>query len=181
MKKLLAFIAIILIIGISLLFTFSDYLSENFKTYKIPFDAMAPTINADDLIAVANKTYEASLPMRGDVIVFVAPFNEKKKFAKRIVGLPGEKIEIRAGRIYVNGKRIESDKFPDNRYYSNNKDWDYAKEGQVIDVPDNMYYVLGDKSAHSSDSRQWGFVPRKNILGKATIVYWPPWRWKLIK
>lgn len=179
MKKISRFLAVV--VAISFIFIVSDYLSVNFKSYRVPLDSMSPTVSVDDRIAVATKAYERVLPAMGDVIVFVTPFDKAKKFVKRIAGLPGDKVEIRAGRIYVNDKRIESDRFPDNRYYSNNKDWDFAKEGQVIDVPENMYYVLGDKSSHSSDSRQWGFVPGKNIIGKAAAVYWPPWRWKVIK
>ncbi|MBI2167360.1 MAG: signal peptidase I [Candidatus Omnitrophica bacterium] len=181
MKKIFSFLAIVFLLVITAVFVFSDYLSGNFTSYKIPLDSMAPTISTNDLIAVATGAYEKTLPMRGDIIVFITPFDEKKKFAKRIVGLPGDKVEIKEGKVYVNGKRIQSDRFPDNRYYLTHGDWDYGNEGQIIDVPDNMYYVLGDKSAHSSDSRQWGFVPAKNVIGKATVVYWPPWRWKFIK
>jgi signal peptidase I len=117
-------------------------------------------------------------PKRGDVIVFIYPESPKKDFIKRLVGLPGETVEIRDGTIYINEKPLVDSIF-NQRYYYNRGD--YGQEGVKIKVPQDSFFVLGDNSASSQDSRYWGFVPRKNILGRALVIYWPPQRLRMIK
>lgn len=181
MKIILKLIAIFISVGTLVLFIFSDHLTENFKIYQTPLDSMSPGISSNDRVVIATKAYKNKLPLRGDIVVFLAPFDAKKIFMKRIVGLPGDKLEIKNGGIYVDGVQLSSDKFPKNRQYLNADSLNYGAEGQIIEVPESMYYVLGDKSSSSSDSRQWGFVPLKNIIGKATVVSWPPQRWRVIQ
>ena len=116
--------------------------------------------------------------MRGDVIVFIYPEDPQKDFIKRLVGLPGETVEIRNGTIYINDKPLLDPIFNKVYYYNRG---DYALEGKKITVPKNNYFVLGDNSASSKDSRYWGFVPSHSILGKALIIYWPLIRIRIIK
>jgi len=117
-------------------------------------------------------------PQRGDVVVFIYPQDTKKDFIKRIVALPGETVEIKNGIIYINDKPVSDEKL-NNRYYYNRGD--YGDIGKKIVVPEGHYFVLGDNSASSQDSRYWGFVPMDNLLGKAMLIYWPPNRIRLIK
>jgi len=160
------------------------------QAFKIPSGSMRPTLLEGDLILVNKFIYGAKVPFtgwrlpkvgslqRGDVIVFIYPEDRTKDFIKRLVGLPGETIEIKNGTIYVDNKPLLGSVF-NQRYYYNRGD--LAPEGSKIVVPQGNYFVLGDNSASSKDSRYWGFVPQKNILGKAMLIYWPPQRTRIIK
>jgi signal peptidase I len=146
--------------------------------YKIPTGSMKPTFLEGDRIFVDKLSYRFNPPQRGDIIVFKYPLDRKKDFVKRLVGMPGDEIQIDHGKLVINGKVIEDAPFAEHYYYNRN-DWPYAKEGQTIKVPEGMYFALGDNSAQSSDSRFWGFVPAKNLVGKAFFIWWPPQRMKL--
>ena len=162
------------------------------QAFKIPTGSMRMTLIEGDRILVNKFIYGAEVPFtgirlaavrppqRGEVIVFRYPEDPKKDFIKRLVALPGEAVEIRNGSIYINGV-LNKDQLIHNRYYYNRPESDFGKEGQVIKVPEGSYYVLGDNSSSSRDSRYWGFVPKKNVLGKAMVVYWPPNRIRMIK
>ena len=162
------------------------------QAFKIPTGSMRMTLIEGDRILVNKFIYGAEIPLvgtrlpavrlpqRGDVVVFRYPEDPKKDFIKRLVALPGEAMEIRNGSIYINGV-LNKDQLIQNRYYYNRPESDFGKEGQVIKVPEGSYYVLGDNSSSSRDSRYWGFVPKKNVLGQAMVVYWPPNRIRVIK
>src|SRR3989339_196844 len=162
------------------------------QAFKIPTGSMRMTLIEGDRILVNKLRYGAEVPFvgirlpafrqpqRGDVVVFRYPEDPKKDFIKRLVALPGETLEIRNGSIYINGI-LNKDQFIHNRYYYNRPESDFGKEGQIIKVPESSFYVLGDNSSSSRDSRYWGFVPKKNVLGKAMVVYWPPNRIRVIR
>jgi signal peptidase I len=159
------------------------------QAFKIPTGSMRPTLLEGDLILVNKFIYGAKVPFtkyrlpklrdpkRGDVVVFIYPEDKKKDFIKRLVGLPKDIVEIKSGTIYVNDQPVLDSAF--RRYYYNRGD--FAKEGEKIVVPENNFFVLGDNSGSSKDSRYWGFVPRDNLLGEAVIIYWPPQRIRIIK
>jgi len=160
------------------------------QAFKIPTGSMRPTLLEGDLILVSKFIYGAKVPFtkfrlpalrkpnRGDVIVFIYPEDRKKDFIKRLVGLPGDTVEIKSGTIYINDKPLICPVF-NQRYYYNRGD--FAKEGEKLVVPENSFFVLGDNSGSSKDSRYWGFVPWDNILGEAIVIYWPPQRIRVIK
>jgi signal peptidase I len=160
------------------------------QAFKIPTGSMRPTLMEGDLILVSKFIYGAKVPFtrfrlpavrqpkRGDVIVFIYPEDRKKDFIKRLVGLPGDTIEIKSGSIYINDKPL-SDTVFNQRYYYNRGD--FGKEGEKLVVPADNFFVLGDNSGSSKDSRYWGFVPKDNILGSAIVIYWPPQRIRIIK
>jgi len=160
------------------------------QAFKIPTGSMRPTLLEGDLILVNKFIYGAKVPfthfrlpaarvpVRGDVVVFIYPEDKSKDFIKRLVGLPGDTVEIKNGTIYVDGKALLDPLF-NQRYYYNRGD--FGKEGEKLVVPEDSYFVLGDNSGSSKDSRYWGFVPKDNILGKALVIYWPPQRIRLIK
>ena len=160
------------------------------QAFKIPTGSMRPTFLEGDLILVNKFIYDAKIPFtdlrlpalsklkRGDVVVFIYPEDTKKDFIKRLVGLPGETLEIRNGSLYINDQPLLDPVFSQRYYYNRG---DLALEGRKITVPADSYFVLGDNSASSRDSRYWGFVPHKNILGKAILIYWPPNRLRVIK
>jgi len=151
------------------------------QAYKIPTGSMRPTFLENDRILVDKITYRFREPERGEIIVFKYPVDNKKDFVKRLVARGGESVEIRNGSLHLNGEKLEEPPgIVKNRYY-NREDWQYGREDQVISVPEGHVFVLGDNSAHSSDSRNWGFVAEKDIKGKAFVVYWPPSRVRLIR
>ncbi|OQA57412.1 MAG: Signal peptidase I P [Candidatus Omnitrophica bacterium ADurb.Bin277] len=148
--------------------------------YKIPSGSMKPTFMEEDKIFVDKISYRFREPARGDIIVFKYPLDRKKDFVKRLAGLPGDTIEIRDGRLHVNGKAMTEPPFGKYRYY-NVESWEYGQSDRLIKVPDGYFFTLGDNSAHSADSRQWGFVPRKDVVGKAVLIWWPPKRVRIAK
>lgn len=147
--------------------------------YKIPTGSMRMTFLEGDRIFVDKISYRFNPPRRGDIIVFKYPLDKKKDFVKRLVGMPGDKLEIKEGKLTVNGTVLDQAPFSDHYYY-NREDWEFGKEGQLIEVPQGYYFALGDNSAQSSDSRYWGFIPAKNLIGKAFFIWWPPKRVKLV-
>ncbi len=160
------------------------------QAFKIPTGSMRPTLLEGDLILVNKFIYGAKIPFtsyrlpkvrepqRGDVIVFIYPEDPKKDFIKRLVATESEAVEIKNGTVYINGRPLLDTNFS-RRYYYNRGD--FAQEGQKIVVPKDSFFVMGDNSASSQDSRYWGFVPKKNVLGNAILIYWPLNRIRIIK
>ena len=142
--------------------------------YKIPSGSMRPTLLEGDRIFVDKLTYRFREPKRGEVIVFKYPLDHKKDFVKRLVAFGGEEVKIENGAILVNGVHFEQlANHVSGRYYYNREDWQYGKTGQMIKVPPNSFFVLGDNSAQSSDSRNWGFVSKQFLVGRAFVIWWP--------
>ena len=133
--------------------------------------SMYPNFHDGDYILTDMISYRFHEPQRGDVIIFQAPPSPTDEFIKRIIGLPGDTIELKDGHVYLNGT-LEPDAFLPNGVKTNGEQ--FLSEGKTITVPPDNYFVLGDNRPASSDSREWGFVPRKNIVGKAFWRYWPP-------
>ncbi len=151
------------------------------QAFKIPTGSMRDTLIEGDRILVNKIIYRFREPKRGEVIVFKFPKDKKRDFIKRLIALGGETVEIKDGDVYINGKILTDSQIIRQNYYYNREDWEYGRTNQVINVPDNSYFVLGDNSAHSSDSRNWGFVEHKDVIGKAFFIYWPPRRWKMVE
>lgn len=154
----------------------------------IPSGSMEPTLHGTpnqweaDKIIVDKVTYRFSLPQRGDIVVFSPTQelqNEKYEdaFIKRVIALPGERVEIKDGKIYINGRQL-----PENNYLEAGQrtSVDVCTSGpqppllhQPVTVPPDSYLVLGDNRSQSYDGRCWGFVPRQNIIGRAIVRFWP--------
>lgn len=149
------------------------------QAFKIPSGSMKPTLQEGDRILVNKFIYRFKEPQRGDVIVFIYPEDRKKDFIKRLIAKGGESVEITSGSIIIDGKPVESPEKIRSIYYYNAGD--YGAEGKKTDVPKGNYFALGDNSASSKDSRYWGFVPKKDILGKAMVIYWPINRIRIIR
>ena len=109
-------------------------------------------------------------PNRGDIIVFRSPVQPDKDFIKRVIGVPGDTVEVRGGQVVVNDQPIEEPYIRDRS--------PYLVPRQV--VPPGHYYVLGDNRPNSSDSHVWGLVPADNIIGRAWVSYWPPNLWGVV-
>jgi signal peptidase I len=129
--------------------------------------SMEPNLHDKELILVDKWSYLFHEPARGDVIVFVAPPNPSQDYVKRIIGLPGDVITIQGTTVIVDGVTLH-ETYVDPHRQGN----PYPSFSNRV-VPPDSYFVLGDNRAGSSDSRDWGFVPRRNIIGRAALVYWP--------
>jgi signal peptidase I len=144
------------------------------QAFKIPSGSMIPTLLVGDKLFVNKYLYRFEEPKPGDIIVFRYPSDPKKDFIKRLVAESGDSVEIRDGRIYVNEKALDDPESFGKFHYQNHGP--FGDPGEQIVVPQDSYYVLGDNSSNSQDSRFWGFVPKKNVLGKAFFRWWPPRR-----
>ncbi len=141
-----------------------------YQPVKVEGTSMMPALTDQERIFINKFTYRFGLGdvQRGDTVVFWYPQDVSKSYIKRVIGVPGDRIRIESGQVYVNGGALAESYVPaDERDYSS---W---RDGQEQVVPEGKYFVLGDHRNQSSDSRMWGYVPRENIYGKAVFVYWP--------
>lgn len=136
-----------------------------YQPVKVEGTSMLPELLDQERIFVNKFLYRINNIESGDIVVFWFPLDRSKSYIKRVVGVPGDLIEIRRGVVFVNDDRLDEDYVPahffDNRSYG------------PVTVEPNHYYVLGDHRNQSNDSRMWGEVPRENIYGKAVFRYWP--------
>lgn len=165
-RPILRDIVIPIIIGLAIFFLVRAFI----EPFVVEHSSMWPTIEEGEYILVNKVSYHLHQPERGDIIVFHPPWHFGRPYIKRVIGLPGDTVEIRDGKVFVNGS-------PLNEPYA----------GQTLDilpptkVPEGEYFVLGDNRNNSYDSRKGWTVSRDYIIGKAWLTYWPPRRWKLIK
>lgn len=135
----------------------------------IPSGSMEPTLAINDRLIVDKLSYKFTSPERGDIVVFnpteaLEQQNFKDAFIKRVIGLPGEKIEVKEGQVFINDKSLKENYTKEIPNYT----W-----GPKV-VPDNSYVVFGDNRNNSYDSHYWNFVPREKIVGRAIVRFWPP-------
>lgn len=133
------------------------------QLFWIPSRSMEPVLLINDRIIVTKFSYWYKEPQRGDIIVFRFPKDTSKHLVKRVIGLGGENISIRDNKIYINGKLL------DEPYIKNEI---YQDFGPVV-VPVGHFFVLGDNRDSSEDSRSWGYVPARLVVGKVQYRYWP--------
>ena len=126
--------------------------------------SMEPTLHSDQRLVVEKVSYRFHGPRRGDIVVLKSPQQDSELLIKRVVGLPGEAVEIRQGRVYINGQELDEPYL--ERFMGGN--W-----GPIL-VPPLHVFVLGDNRGFSNDSRAFDSVPIKNIIGRAWVSYWPP-------
>jgi signal peptidase I len=136
---------------------------------RVDGDSMEPTLVSGEFIIVNRLSYHFGAPLRGDIIVFHFPGNPQEEYIKRVIGLPGDDVQVKNGQVYINGQLL-------NESYIDVK-MDYTGNWQV---PAGQLFVLGDNRNNSSDSHDWGTVPMDYVVGKAIVVYWPPLDWGLV-
>jgi len=160
------------------------------QAFKIPTGSMENNLLIGDHLLVNKMVYGPTasglerfvLPerevRRGDVVVFKYPEDPERDFIKRVIGLPGETLEVRDKRVYVNGRMLEE---PYVHYleppagpgqYNEVTSYDLRERYGPVTVPDDKYFVMGDNRDNSQDSRYWGFLPREYVKGRALMIYW---------
>jgi signal peptidase I len=136
-----------------------------FQVARVEGQSMAPTLADQDRLIVNKLAYRLGTPQIGDIVMLYYPLNPDKSFVKRVIAEEGDQIRIVDGRVYRNDVQIKDDYVP-TEFRSHD---DYGP--QV--VPQGYYFVMGDHRNNSSDSRHWGFVPKKYIIGKVQLRWWP--------
>lgn len=136
--------------------------------YTIPTGSMLDTLQIGDFILVNKLSYKFSKPKHDDIVVFEYPLNPKVDFIKRIIGIPGDVIEIKDKVVYRNGEKLE----PDYVRYEEGHHLAIADNVEKFTVPKGFYFMMGDNRDNSADSRFWGYVKEDAIVGKAFIIYW---------
>jgi signal peptidase I len=145
-----------------------------YQPVKVEGTSMEPELSDQERIFINKFTYRFGLGEieRGDTVVFLYPQDTSKSYIKRVIALPGDRVRIDEGKVYVNDRRLSENYVP--MEYRDTVSWpaaDQPVQDQI--VPPDKYFVLGDHRSESSDSRSWGYVPRENIYGKAVFIYWP--------
>jgi len=131
--------------------------------------SMEPNFQNGDYILTNKIVYKLSEPERGDIVIFKSPANKDIDYIKRVIGLPGESVELREQHFYINDQLLDEPYEYNKPVYGGS----FLQEGVPITVPDGMYFVSGDNRPGSSDSREFGCIPVEDFIGKAILRYWP--------
>jgi signal peptidase I len=140
------------------------------ESRQVDGSCMEPNLYTGQRVLVCKAAYSFGDPHRGDVVVFRKPGEPERVLIKRIIGMPGDRLEIQDGQVYI------GDEFLEEPYIKEPTSADYSS----IEIPMEHYFVMGDNRDYSSDSRSWGTLPRENIIGKAWLCYWPLSDWHLV-
>jgi signal peptidase I len=157
-REILLTITVVLIIFLALRFTI--------HSYKVEGISMEPSFHDGQYLLVNKLSYNLHSPSRGDVIIFEYPLRPSDLYIKRVVGLPGERIEIKNNGVYIDGELLDEPEYIEE-----------TNHNISIIVPEGEYFVLGDNRDHSADSRNGWTVPRENIIGRTWLSYWPVGDW----
>jgi signal peptidase I len=141
-----------------------------FENYRVVGHSMDPTLSHEQFLVVNKLSYRIGEPQRGDIVVFEDPHDPTRKLIKRVIGLPGEVVEIQHGAVFINGQKLHEPYIDDPGYYS----------VAAYTLSEGQYYVLGDNRNNSSDSHSWGALNGDAIVGKAWLSYWPPQLWGIV-
>jgi signal peptidase I len=141
------------------------------RSYYIPSGSMLPTLQINDRLIVDKLSYRFANPVRGDIVVFDPPakLGFKDAFIKRVIGLPGDRVEVKNGKVYVNDKVLSEKYTEESASYS----WSSTSLTPDGIIPEGHYLVLGDNRNNSYDGHYWGFIPKDRIVGKAVVRFWP--------
>lgn len=141
-----------------------------FENYRVVGYSMTPTLEDEQFLVVNKLGYRLHKPQRGDIAVFHDPRSSERKLIKRVIGLPGEVVEIRQGQVFINEKPLDEPYIQSPGHYSQ----------PPTPIPPDQYFVLGDNRNNSSDSHNWGSLAGEAVVGKAWFSYWPPRTWGVV-
>ncbi|SRR6266567_5032218 len=161
-REIIETVALTVLIFLAIHFTVQNFLVDG--------SSMQPGLHTGEYVLVNKVAYTLHAPQRGDVIVFELPEDTSENLIKRVIGLPGDKLVLTSNTVTVDGVTL-------NEPYISAPN---GTQGETLTVPPNVYFVMGDNRPVSDDSRDWGFVPKDDIIGKAVMVYWPLSNWQSI-
>lgn len=149
-----------------------------FRPFQVSGASMFPNFLDNEYVLTNIVGLHFNDPRLGDVVVFKAPPNPELDYIKRVIGVPGDTVAIKNGTVYRNNLPYNESAYlkPSVKTYGGA----FLKEGGSVTVPSNSYFVMGDNRPYSSDSREWGFVPKSSIIGLSFFVYWPVNDMKLV-
>ena len=136
-----------------------------FQVARVEGQSMAPTLSDQDRLIVNKLVYRISEPRRGDIVMLYYPLNPDKSFVKRVIAEEGDEVRIVDGRVFVNEVPLADDYVPPE--FRSHENWGPQR------IDEGYYFVMGDHRNNSSDSRHWGLVPKKYIIGKVQVRWWP--------
>lgn len=145
--------------------------------HEVVGNSMHPTYKNGEYLMANKILYKVSEPKRGDVIIF--KYSDTQDFIKRIIGLAGDSVMLKDGKLYINNQLLDESNYLSDSVYTTGGD--FLKEGETTVVPEGRFFVCGDNRPHSSDSRSFGPIDEKDIKGKAWIVYYPFNVFRLVK
>ena len=151
----------VVVISVAIVLPIRTYIAQPFI---VSGASMEPNFHNGEYLIIDELTYELRLPERGEVVVFRYPLNPSEFFIKRVIGLPGEKVEIKNGKITINGLELAEPYLLANLETAPNV---------KMELTENQYFVLGDNRPHSSDSRFCGALPKEKLMGRALVRLWP--------
>lgn len=140
------------------------------QPHKVSGSSMFPNFKNGDYIITDKVSYRFSEPRRGDIVVFKNPRDETQDFIKRIIGIPGDHVKVSGGKIFLNETELTEPYLADTIFTNPGS---FLQEDQEITVEPGHYITIGDNRPASSDSREWGFITRGEIIGKVFFRYWP--------
>ncbi len=140
------------------------------QPHQVKGSSMFPTFKDKEYLLTDKVTYKTREPMDGDVVVFKAPINESFDFIKRVIATPGQTVMIRDGKVFLDGEMLDEFYLPAEYTTSPGQ---FLHDGEEYTVQEGEMMAFGDNRDHSSDSRDWGPVPYRNIVGKVFFRYWP--------
>lgn len=142
-----------------------------FRPFEVKGESMYPNLHDSEYLITNLIGLKLSDPKLGDVIVFKAPNELERDFIKRVIGVEGDRVSVKDGQVYLNGELLDENKYlkPSVKTYGGS----FLQEGEEVSVPEGYFFVLGDNRSYSSDSREWGFVPKNNVIGNSIFIYWP--------
>ena len=171
---------VILIVALAVAFLLQAFVV---KPYRIPSSSMVPTLDPHDRVLVARFLYRFTSPAHGDIVVFKYPLDTRVVFIKRLIGLPGDTLSLRGGHVYRNGVELHEPyvvKFDGQTAptlpatpVDGSTMSDPWSLNHPYAVPAHTYFMMGDNRTDSDDSRVWGPVPARDLIGKAFLIYWP--------
>ena len=141
-----------------------------FQPNQVKGASMEPNFHDGEYILTDKVSYRFRNPKRGDVVVFKSPKNPEIDYIKRVIALPGERVRISGGFVFVNNEKLNERYLPSTTLVFPGA---FLSEGKEVKIPGDSYFLLGDNRNHSSDSREWGTIVKVDFIGRAFFRYWP--------
>ncbi|HUW24801.1 MAG TPA: signal peptidase I [Patescibacteria group bacterium] len=140
-----------------------------YQPYQMKGTAMIPNLNEGQLF-LGNRLYGEIELTRGEIVVFTSPKETDREIVRRVIGLPGEKVSLKEGRLYINDQKLDESGYLKEEASTANSD--FLKENEPVVIPEGHYFLLSDNRVEGDDSRELGFIPKSNVIARYFLCYW---------